>query len=383
MRVSLLKHEQRFESRNDKTYGIQTYGENNDYPQKVMEIVAASCTGSSCLDNYKKFISGEGFTDLTNYEKIVNTKGQTLDYVLNEIAKDYATFGGFALHVNYNANFQIIEIQNVPFEHIRFEKLDDNGEFNRVAVHPDWGRRFVNLRKWKKDDIIFYNLYNPNPEEIKRQVPQIKINEVMMYDFNSYNGQIFYYSNNGEKVYPLPTFDDSLTDMQTEEAISDILYRNANHSFLPAGMLIEKISKSPDNEGQQEQKKQNTTDTEKSMLEFQGPKNTSKIMYVAVESDEEKPEFAPFRTNNYDKEFTVSNDTARDKIGRSFNQPPILRCEDVGGNFGSDLMTNAYIFYNSQTRNERLAIERVFMHIFKNWHLPINLNFEISQLKYV
>ena len=114
MKASILKRDKRFDLRNDRGLGVQSYGEYNDYPQQLIEIVNASGTGKSCVNTYAKFISGKGFEDKDFYKKIVNRFGHTNDYICDQISKTFAAFGGFAIHVNYNANYKICEIQAYP-----------------------------------------------------------------------------------------------------------------------------------------------------------------------------------------------------------------------------------------------------------------------------
>lgn len=374
MRVGKLKKDNRFDTRNDKSLGIQTYGEKNDYPQQVVEVVSASPTGKPCVSVYSKFIAGRGFVDQSFYKMAVNGKGQTNDYILDQISRDFSIFGGFALHLNYNANFQVTEIQHLPFETVRFEKLDEEGRFNRVALHPDWGRRFTNLRRWKKEDIDFIDLYDPDPKVIIRQVEEAG-------GWAAYKGQVYYFSNEGEKVYPLPIFDNVLTDMNTQEGISNVSNRNARNNFFTAGMLID-YSNTDESQDQENA-------TEKSISEYQGDMEANNIAYLQCKDPSEKPEFISFKGENYDKTFDSTRKSVREDIGAAFNQPPILRAENVGSNFGADLMTNAYKYYNSVTENERLSIERVFEQIFKNWYAPVNWddedgipNYSIDPLSY-
>ena len=367
MKIKTLKTETPYESRNDKSLGIQTFGDNNDYPQKVDHIVRKSATGMSCLNNYRKFVQGKGFVDKVFFGEIVNHRGQTADYILSQISSDLAKFGGFCLHTNYNANYRITEVQYIPFEHVRFEAMDDEGRFDKVAIHWDWCREFTQLRKWRKTDIDFIHLYNPNPAVIQQQVDSVG-------GWAHYKGQVYYFSNEGDKTYPLPIFESTLTDMSTEEGISNISYRNARKSFLSAGMLIDR--RNADQTSEQE----NTT--EKSLLEFQGDAEAGKIMYVEVSGDDEIPQFVPFAVNNFDKDFEATRKAVRESIGVSFNQPPILRSEDVGGNFGADLMNNAYNYYNSVTEVERISIERVFADIFRHWHKTTTGNYSIAPLQY-
>jgi hypothetical protein len=390
MKATVLKRDKRFELRNDKGLGVQAYGENNDYPQQLMEIVDASGTGKSCVGVYSKFISGKGFEDKDFYKQIVNRFGHTNDYISDQVSKDLAEFGGFAIHANYNANFQICELQHIPFEQTRFKALDpDNGFFDKVAIHPDWGKRFINLRKWKKDDIQFIDFFNPDPVEIQQQVDAAG-------GWANYKGQIYYYSNEGERVYPLPIYDAVLTDMNTEEGIANVSNRNARNNFLTAGMLIDKVADndSPkvetlgseiENERRQEEGEKREDErnaTEQALRSFQGDETACKIIYIQVESDEEKPEFVSFKGTNYDKEFNVTLASSQSNIGKSFNQPPILRAENVGANFGADLMLNAYNYYNSVTENERLVLERTFTTLFQHWFEPTSGNYSITPLSY-
>jgi hypothetical protein len=223
------------------------------------------------------------------------------------------------------------------------------------------------LRRWRKEDICFFDLFNPDPEFI---LPSVEA----CGGWESYTGQIFYYSNEGVKTYPLPIYDDVLTDMNTEEGISNVLNRNARNNFLSAGMLIDYVN-NPESEDQE-------SEIEKSFKRFQGDKAACKIMYIPVKSKEETPEFKSFKGENFDKEFDFSDQAVADKIGRAFNQPPILRAQDVGANFGADLMKNAYNYYNSVTYNERLVIERTFSELFQHWFESVPDNFEIAPLTY-
>ena len=62
----------RIEVTNNHLRQIQNYGEYNDYPQSVIDIVASSHTGSSCLRKYVDFVCGKGFADTNIYQMSVN-----------------------------------------------------------------------------------------------------------------------------------------------------------------------------------------------------------------------------------------------------------------------------------------------------------------------
>jgi hypothetical protein len=338
-----------------------------------MEIVGASVTGGSCVNRYRDFIAGKGFANDTIYQMLLNEQ-ETADDILQLLAFDYAFFGGFAIHVNYNANYQIVSIHHVPFENVRLGKPnEETGKVTELFVHPDWGKRNTSVRKWKKDDIVNINFFDPSPETIEEQVAG---------NWADYKGQILYFSNKGKKVYPLPIYDQALTDMNTEEAVSDITNRNASNGFLPAGMFVEVLEDSDIKKDSDGRTPDTDNDTEKALKQWQGSKNACKIGYIQVPTKEDVPQFIKMSGVNYDKEYTVSRDAVKDSIGRAFNQPPILRSENVGSGFGAEILEQAYNYYNSVTEHERLTLERVFVKLFKHWKDQVDLNFEIQLLTF-
>lgn len=360
MKASALVTEKRVESANWRGMGIQSYGKNNDYPQRVQEIIAASVTGASCLDTYAKFIIGRGFSQPDFYDAYINER-DTADDLLQKVGSDYAMFRGFALHVNYNANYKIRSVSHIPFEWLRLEQVKDGEPNDRVALHKDWGKRHTALRAFRQQDIEWFDLYSPNPEDIRRQVEQAG-------GWDKWKGQILYFSDFGSKCYPVPVFDSALTDMSTEEGLANVAMRNARNNFLPAGIFID--HNNPANGEEQE------TETKEELRAFQGDTNAGKMLYLNLQQGEIPPDFVSFDAKNTDKDFVNTNKEIPDRIGRAFCQPPILRCQDVGANFGADLMRNAYDFYNSQTETERMTLERVFAEVFS--HFAENVNPEMD-----
>ena len=133
MKVAQIKSAPQFVSRDWRQYGIQTYGDTNDFPQTVSEIVQASKTGNACVSIYNDFVYGHGFKDPGIYKLRVNKEGEKLDKILRMVCKDFTLWHGFAIHVNYNMNFRVSSIHHIPFEALRLAKADDGGFIGRTA----------------------------------------------------------------------------------------------------------------------------------------------------------------------------------------------------------------------------------------------------------
>lgn len=351
MKLESLKTEKPLKTRNDRIYHIQMYGEQNDYPQKVMEVVGASITGGACVEQYGRFLFGRGFRQRDFYQAVVNGRGDRADDVLDAVARDLATFGGFALHVNWNALYEVTSVAHVPFEWLRLGELDDDYNTDRIALHKDWGRRNTNLRRFRSQDIEWFDFFDPDHEAIREQVEKAG-------GWEQWNGQIYYYSRRGPKCYPLPVFDSALTDMSSEEGLSNMSYRNIRHNYMPAGMFIDHLNGANSKEQADERKKE--------LAEFQGDTKAGRMLYCNLDEGEPAPEFKPFESNNTDQKFKQADEKVPDRIGAAFCQPPILRAKDVGSNFGATAMKEAYDYYNSQTETERLTLERVMGDVFQH-----------------
>lgn len=370
MKVAQIKTQRQFNIQDWRQYKIQSYGETNDFPQSVDEIVTASKTGNACLGIYEDFIYGHGFRDRKIAEIIANSNNCPLNKVLRMVAKDFAKWHGLAIHVNYNANFKIRSVAHIPFETLRLHTPDDLGGVYMVAYHPDWGRRDKWRKAWKASDIEWFDLFDPDPDKIRTQVEAAG-------GWDKYKGQILYISgDSGDCLsYPLPIYIAEVTDMRTEEGLANVTGRNVCSNFLSAGILVDIKD--------EEQSEQQVQEKQMELEAFQGDENTSQLWYTQVRNKDQVPTFIPFSGANYDKAFTATQAAVPENIGQAFKQPPILRAVNVGAGFGADLMTNAYKFYNSVTTRERQQLTEAFQLLFKNWWMPLtDPDFTIQPLVY-
>lgn len=358
-------------------FKLQSYGNDNLYPQHLQAITRASGTAELCLNRYAKFIEGYGFANEAISDVVVNHVGTTADELLHDIAQDVARFGGFALHVNYNVLCQVTEINFVPFENCRLEEEDDAGNVARILVHPDWtGKKTRNGHVIRVDEsnIDRINVFNPNPEVVAAQV--IKAGGI-----DNYKGQILWVSLDGRFQYPTPIYDSVVTDISTDEGLGNIKYRNVRNNFLVACMLLARKGVPKVDENGNKHDEQLISDED--LLTFQGDENTSKILYVELENEEDKPEVVQFPTRNYDKEFSVTDASVVERIYAQFHQELFhsIRIGKLG--FSGDVMRDAYQYYAGEVTNEQRFIERAFERICAHAAEPLTSDFSIKPLKYI
>ena len=360
--------------------GIQSYGDDNLYPQVLRNIISASPTGTECANRLADFIEGNGFREVNFSEYVVNRRGDTTDDIHSLVCKDVADYKGLSLHLNYNMFGEICELNFVPFENCRLLEEDENGYISKIAIHPDWTGKKTRKGKAiqvKKENIDFIDVFNPRKEVVMSQIAAAG-------GIENYKGQILWLSMDGNYVYPTGKADSIVTEMCTDEGLSNVKYRNACCNFLPAGMMITKKGASIDID-EDESKKNEDTGFSDTLFKLQGDTNSVKILEVEITTEEEKPEFIPLKSNNYDKEFTVTDASTVERIYSAYGQEPwyCIRIGKVG--FSGDILEDAFEYYNSIVSKQQRMIERAFQKIFENWYEEVNPSndFSVQPLKYV
>jgi hypothetical protein len=348
------------------TLGIKAYGANNLYPQQAKAILDCSSTGAECCDRYARFIEGEGLVNAIIYDLELNHYGETTDDILTAIAQDLANYGGFALHVNYDLNLKICEVQHVPFESCRLQEDDDSGYIAHIVTHPDWqGRTTRNgkVLRVSRDTITAFDRFNPDPNIVSAQI-------AASGGIEHYKGQIMWVSTAGRDRYPLPKYDRVLTDLSTDEGLSNVKFRNVRCNFLPSAFVISKTSQAM-NEDEAARQAVEARGFAEDLAQFQGDETSNVLISLTVANDEEKPEIVEFPTKNFDKDFDVTDKSVVERIYSAFEQEPFLCIRSGKLGFSGTTIHDCYSYYSSLVSKEQRLIERAFSKIFDNWHEPL------------
>lgn len=361
MRSTLPSVSPRITIKDNKISHIQNYDEDNNYPGRIMDIIKASGTATSCANLYAKFINGKGFRDQKFWKSRVNRKGITVDKLLRSNCYDVSRFHGYALHVNYNALFKINEVTHVPFDYCRLGFSDDNSYVAKIAVYSDWACK--REKKVNKEKIAYIDVYNPNPDVILSQIEKAG-------GIDNYKGQIFWRSFDGEE-YPLSLFDPVIEDVIADSGIKKFRLRTTSTSFMPSHVVEYPYEFESEEERQAE--KQNWE-------KFQGTENSNKIIMMENPDAKDAPiKFIKVDWQDTDKIYDITNRTVKDSIIECGNIPPVLLGVAVAGKLGTaDEIKDAYMFYNSVTSDERKMMEEDYTEIFSNYRNIINMTGDYS-----
>ena len=177
-------------------------------------------------------------------------------------------------------------------------------------------------------------------------------------------------SSAGRDRYPLPKYDRVLTDLSTDEGLSNIKFRNSRCNFLSSGFVITRSSQALN----EDDERKNIIKAEgfaEDIAQFQGDETANVLMSLTVENDEEKPEFVEFPTKNFDKDFEVTDRSVVERIYSAFEQEPFLCIRNGKLGFSGTTIHDCYTYYSSLVNKEQRMIERSLNRCLDLWHEPI------------
>ena len=362
MKVTRLpKAEQALDPRYLKQLDIKSYDADNLYPQNVRAIVASSKTGSGCLERYTDYIEGRGIASAVLASLRVNLNGERLSDIHALASADLALFNGFALHVNYNIEGKVVDVHHVPFENVRICEADAEGVARMVALHPDWSGHLTRNGKAvqvKKENVDYIDVFNPDPVVVLSQMleaggPQF------------YKGQILYYSREGHLQYPYAKAHSILTDLSTDEGLSNVQLRNVRNNFLPAGAFVRMKGAKGYLDGDEDK----TVDSGYSddLLALQGDADAVNIIDIEVETKEDIPQFINFRGNNYDKDFTETAAETKDCIYAAFGQEGWLAIRNGKVGFSGTLVADVERDYAKRCEKVQRPLTSAYLSILSQW----------------
>lgn len=363
--ANLPKAEPALDPRFLKNLDIQSYDADNLYPQNVRNIVLNSKTGNGCLERYADYIEGRGIASLPLAGFVVNLDGETLADLHSQASGDLAMNDGFAIHVNYNVDGGIVSLHQIPFENARLVEPDEEGNVRKVALHPDWtGRLTRNGKTVKitKDTVDYLDVFNPDPAVVLSQIQEAGGPQF-------YKGQVYYYSTAGFLRYPYAKFHAVLSDMSTDEGLSNIMNRNVRNNFLPAGAFVRLRSQGAPQSGDDAdyEPQVEAEGYAEDLAALQGDMEALKIMDITVETAEDKPEFINMQGNNYDKEFTATAAEIKDCIYAAFGQEGWLAIRNGKVGFSGTLVADVERDYAKRQTKTQAALTRCYKALLRAW----------------
>jgi len=328
------------------------YGDNNDFPNQLIKLCNESPIHNSIIKSKVTQIIGKGFdnSDIVDKKTLEFLKkanrNESFDELLYKIVWDYVVFGGFYCSFWMSKDKKsVAEIFHIPFETIRWGKVDQFNKPSEYYYSKDWSK--YRKSEYAPTQISAYSETNKEAEQM-----------ICVSDYNA------------GYILPLPSYIGALVSIQTDIEIN---YYNlaAIQNGLSVSAMVTFIGPTPTEEKAQMFKKVLQRDNT-------GPANAGKYLITNANNKDGVPVIQSLQNENIDKQFTELKLTTNQNIltGHRVTSKLLLGIGGEGafGN-GGELM-NSFQIYESVVINPSRTIIQKFINMIqeKNNLVEIRIN---------
>lgn len=279
--------------------GYLPWGKDNRYPNRLNWLIEESFTAKSCYRKLVSFMEGSGFRDS---EQFVGK--HKLGRIWERSCKSGGANQTFAVHVNYNLQYKISEINYIPVSNCRYKIPKEGWEIKEIGLSDCWGKNgFL-----AQSNVVDLDIYNPDPNVVREQIQRDGI--------QNYKGQVYIYTEYGEEKYPLSLFHPARESIETEVEVKLFSNSNVRNAYKPSQVFVRVGAYDSPEEKEAFQK---------GIKENVGGQNANKVNLLSVNSKEQIPVVLPLRNINYDKEHEATRENAKEDIRNAcYGIQPIL-----------------------------------------------------------
>lgn len=325
--------------------GWINYDRDNLLPQRIIELNNESAINKAVIENKVTYICGAGVRKDEYYgQPNPNDSWNTL---IEKVAKDYVTFGGFCFQVILNENEKSISLYHTDFSKIRIGQVNEYGIPLSFFLSNDWRKT---TGKYAPVEIRAYG-----SEEITKNTPYL-------FYYKDYEPSLDY--------YPVPEYYAALNFIEADGLLGKFYRNSINNGFVPSTIIT-----MPSNPGE-DQKAQFQRDIESS---YSGTNGANSIIVLWGESQEVKPVVTSYAaSNNSDIYNNVDNIIFQKIISAHRLTSPTLAGLSGSGNLSGNAneIINSFLLYNATVIHKlrRKILDTLDQFVINNGYNKLEIN---------
>ena len=299
-----------------------TFGNKNLFPQEIINYNSKSPVNASIIESTVTYICGKGVRDTeANADKYVGVPnpGETWDDVIEKVAKDYKTFGGFYLQIIVNKKSTTVSLFHQDFSQIRIGEITETGKPVTFRISKDW------TKTSGKNKPLELPVWPGSINKAKKGIAYIFYH----WDYTP-----------GLNFYCVPGYYPAIEYIKADGTLGQFYNNSIDNGFMPS--VVISMPSNPSEEKKAEFQKQ--------MEEaFAGAKGASSIAILWGENDEIKPVITPFNASaNADIYNNVEGIVFQKIISAHRLSSPTLAGVSGSGNLSGNAaeIIDAYVLYN-------------------------------------
>ena len=342
------------------------YGEDNNYFQFLIDRYNGSATNNAIINGMTELIYGKGLyaTDASRKpDEFAMMKSLFSRQCMRKITFDLKAMGQAAMQVIYNKDkTKIVQVEHMPIETLRMEKMNDDGEVTGYYYSKDWTK----IRKKGFEPI---------------RIPAFGYGEkgegLEIYCIKPYRSGFYYYS-------PVD-YQGGLPYAELEEEVANYHINNIKNGLSPS-MLINFNNGVP-------------TEEERELIErriiqkFSGSSNSGKFILAFNDNKEMAASIEPVQLSDASEQYQFLADESMRKlmVAHRVTSPMLMGIKDNTGlgNNADELKTASLLFHNTVVRpiqelildaiDDILAVNGASLNIYFKTLQPLELQADMAE----
>ena len=298
------------------------WGDGNAYPEYLLELTKTVPTLRSIINGTVDFIVGDDVAIRALNPSWVpgqmNARGDTIAEQVEDLARDFEIYGGFALQVIRGLDGRVAELYYVDLRFIRMNKEGDVFYYSEK-----WAER-------GKRDAVVYPAFRA---DVADKWPAMTDEER-----NAHASSILYVKTTHSQVYPIPVYAASVKACEIERLVDDYHLNSISNGF--ASSLVVNF-----NNGQptDEVKEEIERDFEE---KFTGSGNAGRVMFSWNKNKESATSFEVPPVTDFGDKYKALAENSREKIFTAFRAYPNLFGLSTATGFSIEEFDQAFRLYN-------------------------------------
>jgi hypothetical protein len=341
--LKLKEYQERSYAERPSNQGWVTYGDDNLFPQYLIDLYKSSATHNALCTSIAYMIFGDG-VQADTLEARLKMEEWGLQDEVRKACLDLKIQGGFALEVVYSIDRTTIsKVRHCPFENVRSAEVNDDEKVEFYYYSKDWSD--------KREEPQTVAAFNPeNSVEFPVQILYVK-------PFSP-----------GSYYYPKPDYIGSIDYIELDKEIGKYHINNIKNGLAPSFTIHFKNGVPA-----QEERRRIRNDIERQLA---GATNAGKFIVTYSDSPDRKPDFEPFPLSDADKQYQFLSEevVAKIMVGHRVTSPMmfgVMVPGKLGG--GLELKTAEEIFGQEVIEPYQMIVTEALNSIFNAAGTPASV----------
>lgn len=302
--------------------GWVNFGPRNDFPQEIIKYNSKSPVNKAIIDSTVTYIMGKGIANTPGNADLfvgVPNPGESWDDILEPLAKDYKTFGGFYFQVIVNKGSTTVSLFHQDYSTVRLGVIDEKtGNPSKFRISNDWTKT---QGKYKPLELDAW----PGIKNAKKGVAYI-------FHYWEYEPGLNFYS--------VPNWFAAMEYVKADGVLGQFYNNSIENGFTPSVVIKMPSNPSETKKAEFQTKMENA---------FAGAKGASSIVILWGENNDVRPDIVPFNASaNADIYNNVEAIVFQKIISAHRLSSPTLAGVAGSGNLSGNAaeIIDAYILYN-------------------------------------